>query len=266
MAGDLLPAIAPGLIGIFIASLLAAVMSSCDAFMITSSALFTQNIYQRYLAPNRDDRHYLRVGRAASLGVVLLGINFAFVFASVVEGLEVFWAMQAMMGIAFWVGLFWRRATSAGAWAATLVSFALFLSTSRLELFGMTLYDFNASFAQHLPAWMLWDGALYLPWQMLLYLTGGLITIVLVSLFTRRVDAERLGRFYTCLRTPVLSPEPEVTPFTLPEGVEPAPRRVFFDRFDLEIPLPGRTAITGFAVTWVFVILLAGGFFLILQM
>ena len=264
MAGDLLPTIAPGLIGIFIASLLAAVMSSCDAFMITSSALFTQNIYKRFLAPDRDDRHYLWMGRAASLIVVLLGINFAFVFASVVEGLEVFWAMQAMMGIAFWVGLFWRRATVAGAWAATLVSFAVFLATSRLELFGRVLYDFNASFAASLPAWMLWDGALYLPWQMLMYLTGGLIAMIAVSVFTRRVDADRLDRFYMCLRTPVLKPEPEVEPFTLPEGVEPAPRRVLFDHPDFEIPRPGKTALVGFGVIWVMVIGLAAAFYWIL--
>ena len=51
------------------------------------------------------------MGRVVSLLVVLVGIVFAFTFASVVEGLEVFWAMQAMMGIPFWIGLYWRRAT-----------------------------------------------------------------------------------------------------------------------------------------------------------
>jgi len=241
-------------------------MSSCDAFMITSSALFTQNLYRRYLAPNREDRHYLWVGRAASLGVVVVGINFAFVFGSVVEGLEVFWAMQAMMGIAFWVGLFWRRATSAGAWAATLFSFVLFLSTSRLEIFGVVLYDFNTVLAGYLPRWMLFEGVLYLPWQMLIYLIGGLVAILCVSPLTERVDPDRLDRFFTCLRTPVLSPEPEGAPFTLPEGVAPAPRRVFFDRFELELPRPSRTAVVGFLATWVLVLLLAGGFFLLLKL
>ena len=265
MAGDLLPAIAPGLVGIFIASLLAAVMSSCDAFMISSSALFTQNLYRPYIAPDREDRHYLWVGRVASLGVVFLGINFAFAFASVVEGLEVFWAMQAMMGIAFWAGLFWRRTTSAGAWAATLVSFGIFLFTSRIEMFGLVLHDFNATLAYHLPGWMLWEGGIYLPWQMLLYLTGGFVTIILVSLFSKRTDPEKLNRFYTCLRTPVLTNEVGVKPFTLPEGVTPAPRQVLFDRFELEIPRPGRTAIIGFLVTWVLVLMLGGVFYLILQ-
>jgi hypothetical protein len=183
----------------------------------------------------------------------------------VVEGLEVFWAMQAMMGIAFWVGLFWRRATPAGAWAATLVSFIVWLGTSRIELFGVVLYDFNGTFASSLPGWMLWNGTLYLPWQMVFYLTTGLVTIVLVSRFTERVPKAQLDRFYTCLRTPVLKPEPEVAPFTLPDSVEPAPRDVWVQHPDFEIPRPGRTAVVGFVVTWVLVFVLVGFFYWILN-
>ena len=265
MAGDLLPAVAPGLVGVFIAALLAAVMSSCDAFMVTSSALFTQNIYRRFLVTDRPDRHYLRVGRGVSMLVVLIGIVFAFSFTSVVEGLEVFWAMQAMMGIPFWIGLYWRRATPAGAWAATGVSFLVFLLTSRLEVFGRVLYDFNARWAHHLPDWMLWDNQLYLPWQMILYLTAGLLTIILVSLKTRSVTPEKLERFYTCLRTPVGPGEPETEPFTLPPGVDPAPRRPLIDHADFEIPRPSAVAVIGFLVTWVLVLVLIGAFYWILN-
>ena len=44
LARDILPTVAPGLVGLFVASMLAAVMSSCDTFMVSSSALFTENI------------------------------------------------------------------------------------------------------------------------------------------------------------------------------------------------------------------------------
>jgi len=265
MAGDLLPVVAPGLVGLFIAALLAAVMSSCDVFMVTSSALFTQNIYRRYVVTGREDGHYLRVGRVVSLLVVLVGIVFAFTFASVVEGLEVFWAMQAMMGIAFWIGLFWRRATPAGAWAATGVSFLVWFFTSRVEVLGRVLYDFNAYGAQYLPDWMLWEGQLYLPWQMILYLLAGLLTMIFVSLATRPVASDRLERFYTCLRTPVRAGEPETEPFTLPPGVEPAPRRPLIKHPDFEVPRPGAVAIIGFLATWVLVLALVGTFYWILH-
>ena len=56
MARDFLPQIMPGLLGIFLASLLASVMSSCDSFMIASAALFTENIY-RPLMPKKPSNH-----------------------------------------------------------------------------------------------------------------------------------------------------------------------------------------------------------------
>ena len=47
---------------------------------------------------------------------VVLGIVAAFSMESVVDGLELFWKIAAIMSIPFWVGLFWRRATAAAAW------------------------------------------------------------------------------------------------------------------------------------------------------
>ena len=265
MAGDLLPSIGPGLIGLFVASLLASVMGSCDAFMVTSAGLFTQNIYRRFWVKDRPDSHYVRVGRLASLGIVLVGIYFAFAFATVVEGLEVFLAMQAMMGIAFWAGLFWRRATPAGAWAGVLAAYGVYLATSDPSLFGYSLWSFTETFATRLPAWMLWEGELHLPWQMTFYLMAGLMATVVVSLFTRPVDDRRLDQFYACLRTPVERGEPETAPFTLPEGREPAPRRPLISHPDFEIERPGRVTVIGFLAAWAFVLALVGFFYWILN-
>lgn len=250
MAHQLLPSITPGLVGLFIASMLAAVMSSCDAFMVSSSALFTQNIYRPHLVKGRSDRHYMRVGRITSLGVVACGIFFAFTFESVVTGLEVFWKIAAMMGIPFWVGLFWRRATSTAAWCATLASFAVWLYT---DLMPHTL-----------PGFLLNDGVISLPWQMICYLSAGLVTMIAVSLITRPVAKEQLDSFYSCLRTPIGTDEPETEPFTLPPGTEPAPRQVWFDHPDFEIPRPTVVDIIGFFAGWIGVGLLIAVFYWIL--
>ena len=252
MAGRLLPQVAPGLVGLFIASLLAAVMSSCDAFMVTSSALFTENIYRSLLVKDKSDKHYVLVGRAVSAIVVVCAIIIAFKLESVVKGLELFWKISAMMGIAFWVGLFWRRATVVGAWAATLAGFAAWAFTTKIPF----VWDFNARFAQVLPEWMLWEGNLWLPMQMIFYLAAGFIAMVVVSLLTRRVAAKKLDRFYGCIRTPVGPNEPETVPFTLPEGVAPAPRRVLIDHPDFEIARPTLVSVVGFLAAWVVVGLL----------
>ena len=194
MAHNLLPKVAPGLVGLFIASMLAAVMSSCDALMVCSSALFTENIYKPLIAPGRQDKHYMQTRRVVSGLVVLCGIFFAYQLESVVQGLEIFWKVAAMMGIPFFVGLFWRRATSAAAWVSTIASFGVLLFTSKINMFGKTLWDFNAVFADRLPEFMRWEGKLYLPWQMIIYLVAGLIAAIVVSVFTKPEKKEKLDK------------------------------------------------------------------------
>jgi len=173
-----------------------------------------------------------------------------------------------MMAIPFWAGLFWRRASAAAAWWSTLVSFGVLLFTSQIRLWDdIVLWDFNATFADSLPAFLLFEGKLLLPWQMIFYLTAGFVSVIVVSFFTRRVEEDKLDKFYTCLRTPVTPGEPETAPFTLPPGVEPGPRRPLFKHADLEIPKPTVVGMVGFfagwvavgALIWVFFWILGGG-------
>jgi SSS family transporter len=265
MARDLLPGIVPGLIGLFIASMLASVMSTCDSLMVVASALYTENIYKKFIAPGKPDRHYTFVGRVVSTVIVVCGIFFAFNLESVVSGLEIFWQVSAMMGIAFWVGLFWRRATAAGAWAGTLTSFGVLLLTSRIPFGDRALWDFNQHLAGNLPAFMLLDGELYLPWQMIMYLTAGFVVLVVVSSVTRKAPKKNLDRLYNCLRTPIGPDEPETEPFTLPAGVQPGPRNVLIQHPDFEIPRPTLVGIGGFLAAWVGVGLLIGAVYWIIQ-
>jgi Na+/proline symporter len=262
MARDFLPNIAPGLIGLFVAAMLAAVMSSCDCFMVSSAALFTENIYEPLIRPGQDEKHYIFVGRIASLVVVISGIIVAFAVSGVVEGLEIFWKVEAMMGIAIWASFFWRRATAAGAWASTLSGFAAWAFTSRIDLIG---WDFNARLAPLLPTSMLYQGELSLPWQMIFYLSVALVVMVGVSMLTKPPAKEKLDRVYECLRTPVMPGEPEVEPLTLPEGRKPAPRSVLIKHPDFEIMKPSLVDVAGFLTSWVGVGLLIYAFVWIIK-
>lgn len=249
IAGDFLPKIMPGVLGIFLAALLASVMSSCDAFMIASAGLFTENIY-RPLAPDRPEGHYLTVGRIASVIVVCGGVAFAYGLRGVVEGLEIFWKISAMMGIAFWLGLFWRRMTTAGAWATTLLGFAVMLFTSEIAFGDHVIWDFNQHCAQYLPQFMLFEDKLHLPWQMILYLGAGLISGIVVSLLTRPVATEKLENFYALTRTPVTLGEQVDKPCTLPAGAVVPDRRNIFPNTSLEIAIPSRVSVIGFLAGW----------------
>ena len=262
MARDLLPQIAPGLIGLFIASVLAAVMSSCDCLMVAAAALFTENIYKPLIRPGRSERHYVLVGRLTSIIVVLAGLSIAFTLPGVVRGLEVFWMVGAMMGLAIWMSFVWRRATAAAAWASTLGGYAAGLFTSDIAFIG---WSFNNHFAGSLPEFMLYEGKLFLPWQMIIYLTVSLVMMVAVSFVTRPPDKKRLDRVYECLRTPVSEDEPEGEPLTLPAGTTPAARSVLIAHPDFEIMRPTAYTVIGFLASCFMVVVLIGSFIWIIS-
>jgi len=259
VARSFLPGILPGLLGVFLACLLASIMSSCDAIMISSSALFTENVY-RPLAPNRPDRHYITVGRVTALFVVAGGVAFAYWVPGVVEALNVWFRIAPMMAIAFWMGLFWRHATPLGAWAVTLAGFAIWwLTTLRPVIHWVA----QLPFADKLN--LIWQegtkpAEIHEPWVILFYMTGAVIAGVLVSLVTPRVPTERLQRFYDLTRTPIQDGEVVLQPCTLPVGVTPPPRRMLLNALGLEVPMPSLTSWIGFGVGWLAVALLVWSF------
>src|SRR5206468_13117785 len=67
----------PGALGLLIASILAASMSACSAYMIGAGALFTEGLYRQLLVPHRPDRHYLWVGRLSGCAITMLGVLYA---------------------------------------------------------------------------------------------------------------------------------------------------------------------------------------------
>jgi Na+/proline symporter len=274
LAREFLPVLMPGLLGIFIASLLATVMGSCDSFMVSASGLVAENLY-RPLYPDESPQQYLRVARISGLIVVASGLAFAFWLGEgnrgVVGGLEVLWKIGAMMSVAFWMGVFWRGSTSAGAWAATLTAFLIWYVTSQ---------PWGATLLAGIPFFHDWgivtektvDGftvtAVVLPWQMVFYLVGSLLAGIIASLLTQPSGAakdqqdDRLDRFYSLLRTPVEAGEKPPGPCELPPDVTPGPRNVFLPHTRLEIPIPGRRAIVGFSAGWACVIALLAGIYL----
>jgi Na+/proline symporter len=245
LAGEFFPQMIPGMLGLFIATLLASVMSSCDSFMIAASGLFTENIYKK-IWPGLSPRNYLWVTRVAAVGVVGLGVGYAYWLSDVIQGLEILWRIAPMMGIAFWMGLFWRRSTTAGAWASTFAALFTWWLTSRG--FFVAALDGNPV-AEALRIVVHFDEApeIYLPWQMVAYLSAGLVTGITVSLLTRPREQALLDQYYQLIHTPVLTEEPNPEqPCTLPEGVAALPGRTFFPGSQFEIPVPTTRSLVGF--------------------
>jgi hypothetical protein len=100
---------------------------------------------------------------------------------------------------------------------------------------------------------------IYAPWQILGYMTLASLAGILVSVFTKPIARNRLDRFYALARTPVQQGEEIDRPCELPPGVAPDARRMITTAFGLEIPVPSRASVVGFAA-WGAVAILIGGF------
>ncbi|TWT85995.1 Sodium/pantothenate symporter [Posidoniimonas polymericola] len=258
IAREFLPDVLPGLLGVFLACLLASIMSSCDAIMISSAALFTENVY-RPIVPDRPEKHYIQVGRVSSLAVVSCGVLFAFWTPDVVEALNFWFKISPTIGIAFWVGLLWRGATPAGAWAGTLAALGGWFAATRSAT-AQWLAQFDAAREWHVVTGSGDSLGVNDPWVILAYMTAGVAACVVVSLLTPKTPAERLQRFYDLTRTPITPDEEIERPCMLPLGVAPAERPMLTTFAGLEIPMPSATSWAGFAAGWAMVAALIGGF------
>ena len=114
----------PGFVGLMIACLLAAAMSSADAFMICGSALFTHNLY-RPLFPNKNDKHYVLVGRVVSAGMILGAIALSLYFNNVLSLIKYIWQLPVIFGAVFWVSIMWRRVTTPAALITVVYSWIM---------------------------------------------------------------------------------------------------------------------------------------------
>ncbi|MCP4812729.1 MAG: hypothetical protein GY888_09490, partial [Planctomycetaceae bacterium] len=106
----------PGFRGLMLACLLAALMSSVDAQMVVGAGLILRNLYMPFIRPNGDEKEYLWVGRV--VGVVIVGgsVVFALTIFDMLGQLQLTFWFPLVFAAPFWLGMYWRRATTRAAW------------------------------------------------------------------------------------------------------------------------------------------------------
>lgn len=83
-----LGALPVGLRGLFIAVLLAALMSTLDAMINVSSSLVTNDFLKRYYVKNFTEKQLVRIGQIASIAIMLTGYLFSLCFDNIVSAWE----------------------------------------------------------------------------------------------------------------------------------------------------------------------------------
>ncbi len=125
-----------GLLGLGVTAMLASFMSGMAGNITAFNTVWTYDIYQSYLVRNRSDRHYLAVGRAATIAATALSICTAYIvlgFNSLMDYVQLLFSFfNAPLFATFLLGMFTRWATPrgglAGLIAGTLASFGHYLA------------------------------------------------------------------------------------------------------------------------------------------
>jgi len=112
----------PGAVGLMLAGILAANMSTLSAASVTYSALFIRNLYQPFVSP-RSERHLLQVGRIVIAVTLAGGIGAALFVGNLLDLFKYFISMPAVFGASIWLGFIWRRLTR---WAVIIQIFVCF--------------------------------------------------------------------------------------------------------------------------------------------
>jgi len=148
-----------GMLGVGLTALMASFMSGMAGNISAFNTVWTYDIYQSYIRKGAPDKHYLWMGRAATVVGVGLSILTAYVaaaFNNIMDILQlVFGIVNAPLFATFVLGMFWKRATGNGAFAGLLtgcVSGTLMLGLTVAEGKGgwfANLYEFRSSMAQN---------------------------------------------------------------------------------------------------------------------
>ena len=115
-----------GLVGLMLACLLAAMMSSADTYMIVTSALVVRNVYAPYINSTADEKKYVQVGRMTGLviivGAAFISLTYADVFGQFKMAIE----LPILFAAPFWLGMYWRRVNQFAVWGTIATSLMLF--------------------------------------------------------------------------------------------------------------------------------------------
>ena len=118
------------LVGLFIAIVLSAIMSTIDSLLVLASSALVRDFHQKVRHPELPDESLVPLSRKATVALALCGLAVALVVAATTPERSVFWfvifgwsGISATFCPTIIMSLFWRRFTARGALAAMVSGF-----------------------------------------------------------------------------------------------------------------------------------------------
>ncbi|MFH1131925.1 MAG: sodium:solute symporter family protein [Pseudomonadota bacterium] len=181
LIADLMPI---GLKGLMVASFLAAFLSTVDSQLNLSASYLLNDIYKRFLAKNRSNKHYVRASKATVIMVAVIATSLALVLPSLLDAFRFKMELMAGLGLIYVLRWCWWRVT---AWTELIA-----LSSGVITALVLHVVS---PFGSGLEAWA---------WSMITIVSvSGALAITSVS-FISPEPMEKLRAFYSQVNPPAL--------------------------------------------------------------
>lgn len=116
-----------GLLGLVIAALIAALMSTISTHLNWGSSYIVNDFYQRFLKPEASEKELVKIGRLSTVLLMFFAALFSLMLSSALEAFEILLSIGAGTGLLFILRWFWWRINAVSEIVAMVFSFILAL-------------------------------------------------------------------------------------------------------------------------------------------
>ena len=114
-----------GLFGLMIASLAAAYMSTISTHLNWGASYAVEDCYRRFVAPDKDERHYVMIGRLVTVGLIVLASALSLWLHNSYQAFQILLQIGAGTGLIFLLRWFWWRINAWSEIAGMAISFVI---------------------------------------------------------------------------------------------------------------------------------------------
>jgi Na+/proline symporter len=112
-----------GLLGLVVASLAAAYMSTISTHLNWGASYVVDDVYRRFVARDRDEHHYVRVARTTTVLLIVLAASLSLWLENALQAFQILLQIGAGTGLIFLLRWFWWRINAWSEIAGMVISF-----------------------------------------------------------------------------------------------------------------------------------------------
>jgi len=208
-----------GMKGLMLAALLGAFMSTVDTHLSWGASYLINDVYKRFIARKKSDRHYVRAAQWCVVGIAFIMLGVALLMKSITAANFLLTSLGAGAGLVYIMRWYWWRINAWSEITAMIAAPICYLSLHMATKFSSLAASIDAS-------WLGFilnkseDGTYALVYSGALLACTAMTTIawVIVTYLTKPTDSKTLEAFYSKIKPngplwkPVARKLPDVQP------------------------------------------------------